>query len=91
MLSIYLKIRRIFYRQCRMYNTTTIGIPSGTRLLRIIRHDTWWQLWIATKDYVHGTYLACYDDGRVMNITLREGDGPDEFHVRPSDDGKGFW
>ena len=75
-------------------NTRTIGVPLGTRLQRIIRHSDKWQLWIATKDYIHGTYLLLWDDGLIENVTEREGEGPDVFMVKASDGNKQkgeFW
>ena len=60
-------------------------MPAGTRLLRIVRHAAHWQLWTATKDFVHGSYLELHDDGRIINTTEREGDGPETFIVKGPD------
>lgn len=70
---------------------TTIATPLGTRLQRIIRHDDKWQLWIATRDFKHGTYLLLYDDGRIQNVTEREDEGPIMFDVKGTDMNGGFW
>ena len=56
-----------------------IGVPLGTRLQRIIRHDNAWQLWVSTNDYVYGTYYMLYDDGRAASTTVREDEGDETF------------
>ena len=48
--------------------------------------DSHWRLWLSTNDYVHGTYLAMYDDGHCERITVRAGEGDDIMLVKPSDD-----
>jgi hypothetical protein len=64
---------------------TIVGMPPGTRLYRIVRLPRGWRLWIATRDYISGTYLELFEDGRVMNCTARADEGEDMFWVRPSD------
>lgn len=68
-----------------MKDHNTIGMPLGSRLHRIIRLEHGWRLWTATRDYKYGTYLTLYDNGRITNTTEREGEGIEEFEVRPSD------
>ena len=69
-----------------------IGIPVGTRLQRIVRHEHWWQVWIATNDFIHGTFLQLHDDGTIYNVTERVNEGPEIFEVKPQDNPKGdFW
>lgn len=65
---------------------TVVGMPYGTRLLRMIRKKECWWLWLATKDYIYGTYLALYDDGRIERVTVRTDEGDDILNVRPSDE-----
>lgn len=65
---------------------TTVGVPVGTRLQRIIRLSNGWLLWVATRDYMHGTYYMLYDNGRMDNITSRADEGDEITYVRPSDD-----
>jgi hypothetical protein len=65
---------------------TIVGMPLGTRLLRMIRQRDCWWLWLATSDYVYGTYLCVYDDGRVERVTVREDEGDEIMLVRPSDE-----
>lgn len=43
-----------------------------------------WRLWLHTRDYVLGTYLELYGDGKVVRVTEREGEGPDIVLVRPA-------
>ena len=63
-----------------------IGMPVGTRLMRMVRKDTSWILWLATRDYIYGTYLQVWDDGHVERVTIREDEGDEVITVRPSDD-----
>lgn len=65
---------------------TIVGMPLGTRLLRMIRQRDCWWLWIATSNYMHGTYLAVYDGGRIERVTVREDEGDEVFLVRPDDE-----
>lgn len=62
-----------------------IGVPIGTRLMRIYRTVSYWRLWIATKDYIHGTYMELHNDGRVYTITARAEEGDEIVVVRPTD------
>jgi hypothetical protein len=65
---------------------TIVGMPLGTRLLRMVRKPDCWWLWLATSDYVFGTYLCVYDSGRVERVTVREDEGDDIITVRPTDE-----
>lgn len=65
---------------------TVVGMPVGTRLLRMIRKPGCWWLWIATSDFIFGTYLCVYDDGRIERVTVREDEGDDIITIRPSDE-----
>lgn len=53
--------------------------------MRIERLPGMWRVWLATRDYVFGTYLLLHDDGRVFNVTDRVDEGEERFAVRPSD------
>lgn len=64
----------------------TVGMPLGTRLLRMIRKPDCWWLWLATSDYVYGTYLCVYDDGSITRVTIRGDEGDEEIAIRPSDE-----
>ena len=64
----------------------TMQMQPGTRLQRIIRLPRGWRLWLATRDFVFGTYLELHDTGRVVNITTREDEGDEIIHARPSDE-----
>lgn len=63
-----------------------VGVPVGTRLLRIIRYSNSWQLWIATRDFMNGTYYMLDDDGSMRSVTSRADEGDEIINVRPSDD-----
>lgn len=62
-----------------------IGVPPGTRCMRLIRLPHGWRVWLATTDFIYGTYLELFDDGRVLHCTARVGEGDEFFWVRPSD------
>lgn len=62
------------------------GMPLGTRLLRIVRKSNGWWLWTATNDYVYGTLLILYENGRIDRITTRIDEGDELVAVRPSDE-----
>jgi hypothetical protein len=64
----------------------TIHTPLGTRLLRIIRLARGWRVWTGTVNFRQGTYLELFDDGRVLNCTVRIDEGDDYFWARPSDE-----
>jgi hypothetical protein len=66
----------------------TIGTPIGTRLQRIIRLYHGWRLWTATNNFVHGSYLELFDDGRILNCTVRRDEGDEMFWARGPDKDK---
>lgn len=75
-----------------MRAVTPIGVPPGTRALRIERvierHAiSYWRLWINTRDFRYGTFLVLWDDGAIDRVTCRSGEGDDVIHVKPKDDG----
>jgi hypothetical protein len=64
-----------------------IGTELGTRLQRIVRLDSnGWMLWIATKDFVYGTYLLLSNDGGIERVVTRVDEGDEINVVRPSDE-----
>ncbi len=67
-------------------NHAIIGMPEGARCKRITRLPNGWRVWIATHDFVYGTYLELHDTGRVCHCTVRQDEGEEVFEVRPSDD-----
>ncbi len=42
-----------------------------------------WHLWLHTADFVHGTFLRMYSDGRVDRVTVRFGEGDEEVNIKP--------
>lgn len=73
-----------------------IGVADCNRLRRITRivpsarnqaagETACWQLWIHTNDFIFGTYLLLYDDGRVERWTDRADEGPQFITVKPPD------
>jgi hypothetical protein len=64
-----------------------IGTPLGARCKRIERITDGWKVWIATNDYIYGTALFLFNDGKIVHATTRQDEGDDVFVVRPSDDG----
>lgn len=69
---------------------TPIGVPFRTRLLRIERGNGCWRLWTETRDFVLGTYILLWDDGRVQTVTERAGEGPEIINAKGVDDAT-FW
>ena len=65
---------------------TIVGMPLGARCHRITRLPRGWRVWIATNDFVYGTFLELFDDGRVLHCTTRPDEGEDVYWVRPCDD-----
>lgn len=63
-----------------------VGMPIGSRCKRIERMIDGWRVWIATHDFILGTWLELYDDGRVTHNTIRDNEGDEFFDVRPSDE-----
>lgn len=41
-----------------------------------------WRVWLATPDFVHGTYLKLYSDGKVVRYVVRQDEGDEEFLVK---------
>lgn len=76
----------IAFERDRQATHSVVGVPVGTRLQRIIRHEYGWQLWVATRDFAHGTYYVLYNNGAMDNITTRSDEGDEIIFVRPSDD-----
>lgn len=58
----------------------------GTRLYRVVRIPDGWRVWIATRDFIHGSYLELHNTGLVVRYDVRPDDGEESFVVRPSDD-----
>lgn len=64
-----------------------VGLPLGTRLLRLVRKPDGWWAWLGTAgDYVYGTYLHIHDNGGIERITIRVDEGDEIITVRPSDE-----
>lgn len=76
-----------------------VHVPLGTRLMRLERiggcqyHDgeedktiePHWKAWIGTSDFIHGTFMRLYDNGKVECVTIREGEGDEVLLIRPED------
>ena len=64
----------------------TIGMPVGARAMRLIRLPHGWRLWLSTRDFVYGTYIELFDDGRILHMTTRTDEGDEYYLARPSDE-----
>lgn len=66
-----------------------VGMPLGTRCLRIVRatRDRW-LVWLATTDFKIGTYLVLRDDGMVLRVTARADEGDEVIMVKPAERSK---
>jgi hypothetical protein len=62
----------------------TIPFALPTRLKRIIRKPTSWQVWTETNDFILGTYFTLWDNGCILRVTVREDQGDEVMEVRPS-------
>ena len=64
--------------------TTKIGVPPGTRFLRLERANDHWIVWInANIDFTLGTYLRLYNSGKVERVTVRIDEGDDIQLIKP--------
>lgn len=41
-----------------------------------------WRIWLATPDFIHGTYLVLYSNGAVERVTVREDEGDEVMIVK---------
>jgi hypothetical protein len=69
-----------------------IGIPPGTRALRIDRIAACaprlghWRIWIhANPQFTLGTTLNLYDDGSLERVVMRDGEGDDVMQMKGPD------
>ena len=62
-----------------------VGCQPGTRLYRIIRLPYGWRLWLATRDFIYGSYLELHDNGLVVRYESRIDEGDEIIKVRPTD------
>lgn len=79
----------------RIRASTPISIEPGTRLIRIervlfseidgVRRDASWFLWINTRDFVHGTGIRLYGDGRMERVTVYEDGTEDILTIKGAD------
>ena len=58
----------------------------GTRLYRVVRIPDGWRIWLATRDFIHGSFLELHNSGLVMRYDIRPDDGEESIVCRPSDD-----
>mgnify|MGYP003579818664 CR=1 FL=1 len=62
-----------------------IAIPDN-RVRAIDRlSDGQWRVWLATPDFVHGTYLLLYPNGCVERVVVRQDEGDEVFLVKGAD------
>ena len=61
-----------------------VGIPRRTGVAEAIDYlgGGVWRLWLHTPDYVHGTYLLLYSDGKVTRVTEYADGSPEKLLVR---------
>ena len=86
-----------------MKQAMNIGLQPNTRALRLVRvadtgkdiddgscwhnRDGYWIIWINTVDFIHGTFLKLYDDGKLERVTVREGEPCDDVQLIKPEDG----
>ena len=61
-----------------------VGIPRRTGVAEAIDYlgGGVWRLWLHTPNYVHGTYLLLYSDGKVTRVTEFADGSPETLVVR---------
>ncbi len=48
--------------------------------------EGYWDIWLNTNDFIHGTFLRLYDNGKIERITIRvERPDDDVVLVKPED------
>jgi len=64
-----------------------VGIPRRTGVAEAIDFvgGGVWRLWLHTPNYVHGTYLLLYSDGKVTRVTEYADEPPETLVVRYAD------
>ncbi|NJL54613.1 hypothetical protein HC928_05020 [bacterium] len=45
-----------------------------------------WRVWLDTRDFIHGTYLALRGDGSAYRVTVRESEGDEYLLIKPGDE-----
>ena len=45
---------------------------------------TTWKVWLHTNDWVHGTYMLLYANGKIERVTVRADEGDDIVVVKPA-------
>lgn len=41
-----------------------------------------WRLWLHTPNFIHGTFLMLYPDGKVVRVVVREDEGDEEMIIK---------
>lgn len=64
-----------------------VGIPRRTGVAEAVDYlgGGVWRLWLHTPNYVHGTYLLLYSDGKVTRVTEFADASPETLVVRYAD------
>lgn len=44
-----------------------------------------WRLWLHTPDFIHGTYLKLYSDGKIVRVTVRADEGDETVCIKEAD------
>lgn len=65
------------------------GDPTNNVFSNIIpidtKHPGFYKLWIHTNDFILGTYIALYDTGKIIRVTVRDDEPDDEVLIKPED------
>lgn len=64
-----------------MTTHTTLALPRNTKVIHATRVSGGWQLWVSTRDMVHGTFWFLADTGAVTRVTSRPEEGDDVFEL----------
>lgn len=41
-----------------------------------------WRLWLHTPDFIHGTYLDLYSNGKITRTTVRQDEGDEVVVIK---------
>lgn len=68
-----------------MKELARIALPTRIQGALDRMPDKSWRLWLHTPDFVHGTQLILYPDGKIERVTIRADEGDEIVLIKESD------